>query len=315
MTAPSGDQELPSGNQELPSGNQKQPSGDQKQPSPEGRTTLNIAGKESPRGSRSGPEEQRLQGHWLLAKMGKKVLRPGGLELTRKVLEQAHPSTDDLIVEFGPGVGKTAEMLLAVEPKQYWGVDIREGEGNPLSDVLAGHQNAVLVNADARNTGLPDGCATLVVGEAMLTMQPDSQKLAIMKEAFRVLKPGGRYAIHEMGFRPDTPEEASKAVEKGLSRTIKVGARPLTADRWVALLEEAGFTVQFSTTNKMALLEVRRMIDDEGVRGVLRFVSNVAKNPAARKRILKMRKTFQDNQRHLCAVGFVASKGPGVDRG
>ncbi len=277
-------------------------------PSPEGRTELAITDNNAPRGSRSGPEEQRLQGHWLLAKMGKKVLRPGGIELTKRILAEADPSSDDLIVEFGPGVGKTAEMLLAATPKQYWGVDIRDGQDNPVNDVLAGHDNATLVNADAKNTGLPDECATLVVGEAMLTMQSDPQKLEIMKEAFRLLTPGGRYAIHEMGFRPDTPEATSKAVEKGLSRTIKVGARPLTLHGWSELLEQAGFTVRHSTTNKMALLEVRRLISDEGLPGFLRFVSNVARNPVARKRILKMRKTFKQNQKYLCAVGFVAQK-------
>ena len=42
---------------------------------------------QSAHGQRSGPEEQRLQGHWLLAKMGKRVLRPGGIELTRAMLD------------------------------------------------------------------------------------------------------------------------------------------------------------------------------------------------------------------------------------
>ncbi|MFZ1381317.1 MAG: methyltransferase domain-containing protein [Scrofimicrobium sp.] len=240
--------------------------------------------------------------------MGKKVLRPGGVELTNRILEEAAPSSADSIVEFGPGVGKTAQILLAVGPQRYWGVDIRDTDDNQLLDVLAGHPNAVLVNADARSTGLSDGCATLVVGEAMRTMQSDQHKLEIMKEAFRILAPGGRYAIHEMGFRPDTPVATSKAVEKALSRTIKVGARPLTLEGWTALLEEAGFEVRYSTTNKMALLEVRRMISDEGIVGFAKIVKNVAGNSAARERVLKMRKTFKANQEYLCAVGIVAMK-------
>ena len=78
---------------------------------------------EEPHGTRSGPEEKRLQGHWLLAKMGKRVLRPGGIELTRRVIKAAKPSAKDRIVEFGPGVGRTAEILLAAQPKEYVGVD------------------------------------------------------------------------------------------------------------------------------------------------------------------------------------------------
>ena len=67
----------------------------------------------------------------------------------------------------------------------------------------------------------------------------------LTEEATRILAPGGRYAIHEMGFRSETPVTTSKAVEKALSRTIKVGARPLTLEGWTALLEEAGFDEQY----------------------------------------------------------------------
>lgn len=253
-------------------------------------------------------EEHRLQGHWLLAKMGKRVLRPGGMELTRRILEQAKPAPADRIVEFGPGVGKTAELLLKIHPVKYWGVDVRDDHDNPLLGVISGHSEAELVNANAKDTGLGDGCATLAVGEAMLTMQSDADKLAIMREAYRILAPGGRYALHEMGFKSDAPAQATGAVGKQLSRTIKVGARPLTIEGWTKLLTEAGFTVTYSTTNKMALLEVRRIIADEGLGGFLKFVGNVARNPAARKRIQAMRKTFKTNQQFISAVGFVAEK-------
>lgn len=281
----------------LPSaGNEATPSGN------------DAGGHPSGRGTRSGPEETRLQGHWLLAKMGKRVLRPGGMELTRRILAFAAPRGEDRIVEFGPGVGKTAELLLAVRPAGYWGVDVHEDPDNPLRKILTGHQNAILVSADAKETGLDDECATMVVGEAMLTMQSDDDKLAIMHEAFRLLEPGGRYVLHEMGFTPDASPDVAREVERALSRTIKVGARPLKSQAWKALLEEAGFDVKYSTTNKMALLDVRRVLSDEGLPGFLRFVFNVARNPAARRRVRAMRKVFKANQHHVCAVGFVAVK-------
>lgn len=271
-------------------------------------SSVQSASTASPKGTRSGPEEKRLQGHWLLAKMGKRVLRPGGMEMTRRILDRAKPTSTDRIVEFGPGVGKTAEILLAVHPAKYWGVDVREDSDNPLLTILSSQKAAELVNADAKNTGLEDGCATLVVGEAMLTMQSDKDKLVIMKEAHRLLVPGGRYALHEMGFKSDAPSQATGAVGKQLSHSIKVGARPLTIEGWTELLREAGFDVVYSTTNKMALLEVRRIISDEGLGGFLKFVLNVARNPAARKRVLAMRKTFKTNQQYISAVGFVVEK-------
>ena len=47
-------------------------------------------------GERSGPEAGRMQGHWLLAKLGKRILRPGGRALTAKLLEQAKPARKEL---------------------------------------------------------------------------------------------------------------------------------------------------------------------------------------------------------------------------
>ncbi len=50
------------------------------------------------------------QGHWILAKMGKKVLRPGGKELTLKLVEGLDISNEDAVIEFAPGMGYTAEV-------------------------------------------------------------------------------------------------------------------------------------------------------------------------------------------------------------
>jgi len=57
--------------------------------------------RDTPRHGSDGtlPEEDkdvtRMQGHWLLARMGKRVLRPGGLELTHRLLERLDIGTTD----------------------------------------------------------------------------------------------------------------------------------------------------------------------------------------------------------------------------
>ena len=270
---------------------------------------MNKDKSDAPRGSRAGPEEKRLQGHWLLAKMGKRVLRPGGIEMTRHILDEAKPTVGDSIVEFGPGVGRTAEILLAANPADYTAVDPNPQGAPQLKKVLAGHPNTRVVVANAMETGLEDECATLVVGEAMLTMQSTEEKRTIIHEAARLLKPGGRYAIHELGFHPDdiSPDVVS-AVSKGLSRSIKVGARPMTTKEWCGLLEEAGLEIVDTYNNPMHLLEPKRLIADEGFFGFLRFVKNVATNKAARERIMAMKQVFRTHQDHINAVGIVARK-------
>ena len=76
---------------------------------------------------------------------------------------------------------------------------------NVVRGVLAGRGEVKV--ADAADTGLPDASADVVIGEAMLTMQGDVAKHAIVAEAVRVLRPRGRYAIHELALTPDSVSE------------------------------------------------------------------------------------------------------------
>src|SRR5690606_4633747 len=60
-----------------------------------------------------GLEARRMPGHWLLARLGKRVLRPGGIELTRTLIEALDVGPRDDVVEFAPGLGITARMALS----------------------------------------------------------------------------------------------------------------------------------------------------------------------------------------------------------
>lgn len=264
-------------------------------------------------GTRSGPEAARMQGHWLLARLGKRVLRPGGIGLTRRLLAAAGIRAGERVVELGPGVGRTAELLLASRPSTYKAVDPSPEGRDQVAAVLDKHPEAEHVGyvvADAAATGLPDGSADLVVGEAMLTIQSDQHKREIVTEAVRVLAPGGRYAIHELALRGDRSPEELDAVRRSISRTIRVGARPLPLEGWKNLLTEAGLQVEWTGTAPMHLLEPRRLIEDEGLLGAARFWRAVRRTPGARDRVRAMRQSFRLQGEMLTAVGVVARKAP-----
>src|ERR1022692_120065 len=70
-----------------------------------------------------GQHPDKMQGHWVLARAGKRVLRPGGLELTRQMLSALAICQRDRVVEFAPGLGVTARMFLQSRPSAYWGVE------------------------------------------------------------------------------------------------------------------------------------------------------------------------------------------------
>ncbi|MFA4084202.1 methyltransferase domain-containing protein [Mycobacteroides salmoniphilum] len=252
----------------------------------------------------AGRRDEDLPGHWLLARLGKRVLRPGGRELTTRLLA-AGKVTDADVVELGPGLGRTARDIVALHPRSYVGVDDTAAATESVRHVVASCGGRVIV-ADAASTGLPDASADVVVGEAMLTMQSDKAKRAIVDEAYRVLRPGGRYAIHELGLTPDSVDAATKdAIRRALARSIKVNARPLTVAEWSELLSASGFEVVSTDRAVMALLSPRRVIADEGIVGALRLAKNVLLHGGARKRVLAMRRTFREHSDALTAVAVV----------
>ena len=263
------------------------------------------------KGERSGPEAGRMQGHWLLAKLGKRILRPGGRALTAKLLKQAKPAGGADIVELGPGVGATAEVLLRANPRSYRGVDPNPEGRDAVKNILKKHPRADYVVADARETGLDDASADLVVGEAMLTIQDDAGKNAIVAEAARLLRPGGRYAIHEMAWLPDHTDEERETARRELSRVIKVGARPLTLEGWTELLAAHGLEAEWHDRAPLHLLEPRRIVSDEGLWGALRFWNNARRLPGASDRLKAMRQGFQLQGKLMGGIVILARK-PGA---
>jgi hypothetical protein len=256
------------------------------------------------------PPVEKMPGHWVLSRMGKRVLRPGGLELTKKLLSELKVSASDDVVEFAPGLGVTARMTLAKGPHSYTAIERDRDAADTVSRYLSG-SNHRCVLGNAEGTGLADASATIVYGEAMLSMQPASTKERIVNEAARVLQIGGRYGIHELCLVPDDVDESVReAIRQELSDEIHVGVRPLTIGEWRELLTDTGFKVLAQHTAPMHLLEPRRLIKDEGFLRALRFAWNVATHDVARKRVLRMRRTFRKFRDHLAAVIIVGQKAP-----
>lgn len=258
----------------------------------------------------SDRDPAHLQGHWLLARIGKHVLRPGGKKLTERMLANAGIAGKD-VVEFAPGLGLTTRAILERDPKSYRGVD-RDPQVVDIISKLTSEKATIpasCVQRDAADTGLESNSADVVIGEAMLTMQTERGKQAIIGEAFRLLRAGGTYSIHELGLQPDNLDESVKdEVRKALARSIKVNARPLTEQEWRELLEAEGFEVLWRGKEPMALLDMKRNIADEGIGGVLRILRNVLGNKDIRARVLNMKHTFDKYSNELTGIAFVVRK-------
>ncbi len=251
---------------------------------------------------------EKVPGHWLLARLGKKVLRPGGRQLTDQMLSSLGVGPADAVVELAPGLGATARAILDSHPASYTAVDADADAAAATRAVVEPSGGTVLVGP-AQHVPLPDGGATVVVGEAMLTMQSDTNKAGVISEAARLLGRGGRYAIHELCIVPDDVDPAiEQQIWNDLSRSIHVGARPLTVPAWRALLEAEGFTIVAEHRAPMALLSPRRIIADEGFVPAVKFFARVARDRAARDRVRNMRACFERWTEHLAAIAFVAER-------
>jgi hypothetical protein len=255
-----------------------------------------------------GLKSEKMPGHWVLARLGKRVLRPGGMELTRRMLSLLAIKPSDEVIEFAPGMGATARLTLALAPSFYMAVERDAAAAKIVGNYLEGHKQKCVVGS-ASETGLPTESATVVYGEAMLTMQTEEMKRSIVREANRLLKHGGRYGIHEMCLMHDSLDnDARREVERALTGVVHHGVRPLTVAEWRRLLESEGFEVKAVETASMSLLEPARLVKDEGVMGAIRFALNVLRDREARRRVFEMRRTFRRNRKLIGAAALLAIK-------
>lgn len=251
----------------------------------------------------------RMPAHWMLGRLGKKVMRPGGLTPSLHMIEALHIGADDDVVDMWPGLGVTTERMLRRGPRSYVAVERGPAEAARVRRVLSGPAQTCVVRP-VHKTGLADGSASVVYGEALLTLEHDRRKAQIVAETARLLRSGGRYGIHELLLEPATLTEAAKDdIGRTLTKTLRVGARPLTSPEWRRLLEDGGFDIEHEETGPMTLLDVPTFIRDEGVWGSLAFTGRCLAHPSVIPPIADMWRVFRRYRDNLGAIVLTARLG------
>src|SRR3546814_18323251 len=100
-------------------------------------------------------EASQMPGHWLLARLGKRVLRPGGAEITDQLLAATAVGSSDDVVEVAPGLGATTRRILAAGPASSTGVASDPAAANHVATLLDG-PNRRVVHTRPTATGMPD---------------------------------------------------------------------------------------------------------------------------------------------------------------
>lgn len=262
---------------------------------------------------RNGPGAElnvdRMPAYLLFARLGKRVLRPGGRLMTQRLIQSLSVREDDEVVEFAPGLGSTAAIILKANPRNYTGIERDRSCASFAAKRLSPFPNASITIGQAHSTGLASGSATVVVGEAILTLNSDDRKREIVEEASRILQIGGRYGVHELCLVPDNmPGEAKREIAAALSSVLHVAARPYTMSEWQQLLSSCGFRVGDCGTGQMNLLSPARIIRDEGLVGAFKFGRNVIKDENAFRRLKAIRGTLDRYKRDLGSSYIVAER-------
>lgn len=119
-------------------------------------------------------------------------------------------------------------------------------------------------------------------------MQSPQGKAKILAGIHNKLKPGGKFLSHELLAR-----DKEEIIRTELAQVIKVNSTPLSEANWIVACETADLQVQEHKTGSMALLNVGRMIQDEGIVDAIRILGNVLTHKPIRTRVLEMRSVFQ----------------------
>src|SRR5256714_6141666 len=99
----------------------------------------------------------------------------------------------------------------------------------------AGVQNVEFLKGEIENIPLPDGSVDVIISNCVINLSTDKGR--VLKEVFRVLKPGGRFAVSDVVVRGEVPA----GVRRSMELWVGCVAGALSEQEYQQRLREAGF--------------------------------------------------------------------------
>lgn len=124
----------------------------------------------------------------------------------------------------------------------------------------AGVTNAEFLKGDIEHIPLPDASVDVVISNCVINLSAD--KPAVIREAFRVLKPGGRFAVSDVVVWGEIPD----AVRRSMELWVGCIAGALEEQEFQRLLRATGFTdVAIEPTRTYEFEEARAILAGAGL--------------------------------------------------
>jgi ubiquinone/menaquinone biosynthesis C-methylase UbiE len=124
----------------------------------------------------------------------------------------------------------------------------------------AGVQNVEFLKGEIENIPLPDNSVDVIISNCVINLSGDKDR--VIREAFRVLKPGGRFAVSDVVVSGEVPVEIRKNVELWIGCI----AGALRDYEYVSKLATAGFeTIEVEPTRIYDIEDARQFLTGQGI--------------------------------------------------
>ncbi|MEO7649636.1 MAG: arsenite methyltransferase [Bryobacteraceae bacterium] len=124
----------------------------------------------------------------------------------------------------------------------------------------SGLTNVEFLKGEIENIPLPDNSVDVIISNCVINLSGDKDR--VLREALRVLKPGGRFAVSDVIVRGEVPAEVRKSME------LWVGciAGALEEMDYVKRLAKAGFdAIDIEPTRIYNIEDARQFLNGQGL--------------------------------------------------
>jgi arsenite methyltransferase len=124
----------------------------------------------------------------------------------------------------------------------------------------AGVENVEFLKGEIEHIPLPDSSVDVIISNCVINLSGDKDQ--VLREAFRVLKPGGRFAVSDVVVRGEVPPE----IRRNMELWVGCVAGALEDTEYVAKLAAAGFAdIGIEPTRIYDVEDARAFLSDQGV--------------------------------------------------
>jgi arsenite methyltransferase len=176
----------------------------------------------------------------------------------------AQLSPGETVLDLGSGGG--IDVLLSarrVGPTgKAYGLDMTE-------DMLAlarenqrksGVENVEFLKGEIEHIPLPDSSVDVIISNCVINLSGDKDQ--VLREAFRVLKPGGRFAVSDVVLRGEVPME----IRRNMELWVGCVAGALQDSEYTDKLAKAGFSaIEVEPTRVYDIQDARAFLSGEGI--------------------------------------------------